>query len=102
MKGLDLGSKKMLFIFVLSCLFTFYKHKQRFVYILKKTLKGHHYGYPMKGLDVGSKNILFIFRFLSLFTFRPPKQLPMVARFLKSYPSLEITQQREVAADKTF
>ena len=64
-------------------------------------LEGHHYAYPMKALYVGSKNMLFIFQFLSLFTFRPHKQLPMVARFLKD-ALLEVTRQREVAADLTL
>jgi hypothetical protein len=36
MKGPGLGSKNMLLVFQFSCLFTFHKHKQQFVYILKK------------------------------------------------------------------
>jgi hypothetical protein len=36
MKGLGLESKNMLFVFRFSCLFKFRKHKQQFVYILKK------------------------------------------------------------------
>jgi hypothetical protein len=39
MKGLDLGSQNMLFVFRFSRLFTFRKHKQKFVYILKKRYK---------------------------------------------------------------
>ena len=74
MKGLDVESKNMSFIFRFSCLFTFCKDKQRFVYILKKTLKRHQYGYPMKGLDLGSKNTLFVLQFLCLFTFCKHKQ----------------------------
>jgi hypothetical protein len=49
----------MLFDLRILCLFTFCKHKQRFGAILKKTLKGHQYGYLMKGLCLGSKNMLF-------------------------------------------
>jgi hypothetical protein len=30
----------------------------QFIYILKKTLKFHQYGYLMKGLGLGSKNML--------------------------------------------
>jgi hypothetical protein len=83
----------MLFVFRFSCLFTFHKHKQQSVYILKKkTLKRHQYGYLMKGLGLGSKNMLFIFRFLCFFTFRQHKQLPMVARFFKGYASMEVMQ----------
>jgi hypothetical protein len=53
----------------------FYGCKQtaRFGAILKKTLKGHQYGYQMKGLGPGSKN-MFIFRFLCLFTFHKHKK----------------------------
>ena len=69
MKGLSLGSKNMMLIFLFLCLFTFCKHKQQFVYILKKAIKGHQCGYLMKGLGLGSKNMLFSFRFLCLFTF---------------------------------
>jgi hypothetical protein len=67
-----------------------------------KSLKGHQYGYQIKGLGLGSKNMLFIFRFSCLFTFRHHKQLPIVARFLKGYASLEVRWQWEVAADCTF
>jgi hypothetical protein len=38
MKGLGPGSKNMLFIFRIYCLFTFYKHKQLFVFNLLLTL----------------------------------------------------------------
>jgi hypothetical protein len=55
----------------------------------------------MKGLDLGNKN-MFVFRFLCLFTFRQHKQLPMLARFFKSYASLEVTRPREVATDLTL
>jgi hypothetical protein len=65
-----------------------------------KTLKSHQYGYQMKG--PGSKNMLFIFRFTCLFTFCDHKQLPIVARFLKGYASLEVRRQWEVEADCTF
>jgi hypothetical protein len=63
-----------MFIFQFSCLFTFRKHKQRFVYIFKKMLKGHQYGYLMKGLGLRSKNMLFVFQFSCLFIFYKHKQ----------------------------
>jgi hypothetical protein len=62
------------FLFFILAFVTFCKHKQQFVYILKKMVKGHQYGYPMKGLDLGNKNTMFIFGFLCLFTFRNHKQ----------------------------
>jgi hypothetical protein len=37
-----------MFIFRFPRLFTFHKHKQRFVYILKKTIKVQQHGYPVK------------------------------------------------------
>jgi hypothetical protein len=59
-------------VFLIHCLFMFYGYKQtaRFGTILKKTLKGHEYGYQMKDIGLGSKNMSFIFRFLYLFIFR--------------------------------
>jgi hypothetical protein len=44
--------------------------------------------------------MLFIFRFLYLFTFCQHEQLS--AQFFKSYASLEVTDQREVATDLIF
>ena len=35
MKGIGIGSKNMLLVFRFSYFFTFWKHKQQFVYILR-------------------------------------------------------------------
>ena len=61
-------------VFLIHRMFMFYGYKQtsRFGAILKKTLKGHQYGYQMKGL--GSKNMLFVFRFSCLFTKKKHKK----------------------------
>jgi hypothetical protein len=55
-------------VFLIHSLFMFYGYKRtaQFGAILKKTLKGHQYGYQMKGIGLGSKNMSFIFRFLCL------------------------------------
>jgi hypothetical protein len=73
----------MLFVFRFSCSFTFCKHKQQFVYILKKTknpVKWHQYGYQMKGLGLEGKNMLSVFRFSCLFTFHKHKRLVYILK----------------------
>ena len=52
---------------IVSLCFSDVNKWHRFVYILKKLIKGYQYGYQMKALDLGVKNMLFIDQFGCLF-----------------------------------